>query len=112
MLAISFDIAAMHVSRIIDHNMPENAKSGWLSYGMRFYSSSLKARIWGTVRSAPCRFKTDKINQHFIHAAVKLSAEDEDTPTKHANGILTGNGPYVHSVDTSNQKQWKKAKRI
>jgi hypothetical protein len=45
MLVTSLDIAAIHASKIICHNMIERVKNGRQNYVMRFYLGSLRAAI-------------------------------------------------------------------
>ena len=61
-LANLFDIAVLNVRRNIDRNIKKLVRSERQNYVMRFYLSSQKADMMGTVPSAYCLFHSIHVN--------------------------------------------------
>jgi len=96
-----------------DHRMQHKqcAKNGRLNYEARNYSSSLRAHILVTVRSAYCLFRLTISNLCCNHVAANRFAEDVITPIVDARE-KNGRIPRVHSVVNSYQTLRKKPTRI
>ena len=108
-IAISFDIAAITVSRNIGRSMKHHARNGRLNCVTRFYLGSLKAPTRGIVRFAFCRCHLIEKNPTWWYAAAEWYAKAVNAPIIYERWRICN--VNVHSVVSRERNTQKEIDR-